>query len=328
MPFRLAVLWIVLAAAALAQTTPETRTFTFAHAQTAGQMQGIASIIRSAVEARDVSVDAARSALTVSGNADQLASTAWLFTELDKPAGPAPQNLVVRESTFADPRSPAVKIFYPAHVGNPQQLQEIVNMIRSIADVQRVMILGAPIAIVTRGSAEQETLAESLVREIDQPSTAAPRGVREYVYPDTAMFQPELRTTAVRVYYPSQIQTPLDLQEAINGLRSIAEIQRAVAITWSRAIVTRGNTDQAVLTDWLIKEFDQLAPAGHEYRWGAHPDGIVRSVFLAKDTDLKAVFQRVREVSGLPRVVFFTGRRGLVLRGTPDQIAKAQTVLP
>lgn len=323
MQIRFAVLTFVCAAAFAQEPT---RTFTFAHTQNPQHMQETVNTIRSLAEVRNVSVDPAQRTLTVGGTPDQLALVTWLFTDLDRPAS-RPQTLQVRDSTFADPRADSVKIFYPAHLSTAQQVQEVVNGIRSIAEVQRCVFLNRPGAIAVRGNSEQVALAEWIVSDLDRSMAGKrPEGKREYNYPDTAMTYPERRSTAVRIYYPASVSTPLDMQETINGLRSVAEVQRVVAFTTSGAIVTRSSNEQAALTDWLVKELDKGASAAgpSDYRWSG---GTVRSAWLAKSADLPATVAKVRQTTGMQRVVGLQRQRAIVMRGTPEQLAAAEPLL-
>src|SRR5947207_10799399 len=154
MPFRFAVLWIVLAAAAFAQA-PETRVYTFVHNENPQQMQEVLNLVRLAGEIPNAHVDMAKHTMAVAGTPEQLSLTSWLFTELDKPVGPPPKTLLVRETTFADPRAPIVKIFRPVNIRTPQDLIQMVNTIRSIAGLQRVVSITDQATLVARGGAEQ-----------------------------------------------------------------------------------------------------------------------------------------------------------------------------
>jgi hypothetical protein len=323
MQLRFAVLPLVCAAA-FAQE--QTRTFTFAHTQNSQQMQEVVNTVRSIGEIRNVSVDPLQRILTVAGTADQLAFASWLFTDLDRPVS-RPQTLQVRDSTFPDPQTRSVKIFYPAHLSTAQQVQEVVNAIRSIAEVQRCVALNGPGAIVVRGTSEQMALAEWLVGELDRSLAGKrPEGKREYNFSDAALPNVDRRSPAVRIYYPARLSTPQDIQELVNGLRSIAEVQRVVAFTASGAILARSSDDQAAVTDWLVKELDRgaSAPAARDYAWRA---GTVRSAWLAKSADLPATVAKVRQASGMQRVVGLQRQRAIVMRGTPEQLAAADAVL-
>jgi general secretion pathway protein D len=61
------------------------------------------------------------------------------------------------------------KVFYLNNVSSPQELQEIVNAVRSVADIQRFFPYNAQNAIIAKGSADQVLLAEKLLHDLDKP---------------------------------------------------------------------------------------------------------------------------------------------------------------
>ena len=61
------------------------------------------------------------------------------------------------------------KIFYLANVNTPQELQEIVNAVRSVAELQRVVAYNSQNAIIVRGEADQVALAEKMIHDLDKP---------------------------------------------------------------------------------------------------------------------------------------------------------------
>src|SRR5215471_18234605 len=61
------------------------------------------------------------------------------------------------------------KVFYLSNVSTPQELQEIVNAVRSVADIQRFFPYNAQNAIIAKGSADQVLLAEKLLHDLDKP---------------------------------------------------------------------------------------------------------------------------------------------------------------
>src|SRR5205085_9682184 len=52
---------------------------------------------------------------------------------------------------------------------SPQELQELVNAVRSVADIQRFFPYNAQNAIIAKGSADQVALAEKLLHDLDRP---------------------------------------------------------------------------------------------------------------------------------------------------------------
>ncbi|HTP34336.1 MAG TPA: cohesin domain-containing protein [Candidatus Acidoferrales bacterium] len=63
------------------------------------------------------------------------------------------------------------KVFYLSNVSTPQELQEIVNAVRSVADIQRFFPYNAQNAIIAKGSADQVALAEKLLHDLDKPKS-------------------------------------------------------------------------------------------------------------------------------------------------------------
>jgi general secretion pathway protein D len=63
------------------------------------------------------------------------------------------------------------KVFYLSNVNTPQELQEIVNAVRSVADIQRFFPYNAQNAIIAKGSADQVALAEKILHDLDKPKS-------------------------------------------------------------------------------------------------------------------------------------------------------------
>lgn len=59
--------------------------------------------------------------------------------------------------------------FYLNNVSAPQEIQEIVNAVRSIAELQRVVAFTSQSAIIVRGEADQVALAAKMIHDLDKP---------------------------------------------------------------------------------------------------------------------------------------------------------------
>jgi general secretion pathway protein D len=64
-----------------------------------------------------------------------------------------------------------MKVFYLNNVNSPQELQEIVTTIRSVADLQRLFVYNAQNAIIARGEADRIALAEKIINDLDKPKS-------------------------------------------------------------------------------------------------------------------------------------------------------------
>ncbi len=115
-----------------------------------------------------------RSAIAVRGSADQTALAYWLMQTLDKPSGWEPASGLAIES-YQYPESPldrigrSVRIFFldPAYA---QQGNTLMNAIRLATGTQIIMPVSSLPAIVMRGTEEQTSAAEGLLKERISPA--------------------------------------------------------------------------------------------------------------------------------------------------------------
>src|ERR1035438_2879732 len=59
------------------------------------------------------------------------------------------------------------RVFYLSNVNTPHEMQEIINTVRSMADLQRVMQYSTQYAIIARGEADKIALAAVLIADLD-----------------------------------------------------------------------------------------------------------------------------------------------------------------
>ena len=61
--------------------------------------------------------------------------------------------------------------FYLSNVSVPQELQEIVNAVRSVTELQRVVAFNSQNAIIVRGESDQVALAAKMIHDLDKPKS-------------------------------------------------------------------------------------------------------------------------------------------------------------
>jgi general secretion pathway protein D len=64
-----------------------------------------------------------------------------------------------------------MKVFYLSNVNSPQELQEIITAVRSVADIQRLFVYNSQNAIIARGEADRIALAEKIIADLDKPKS-------------------------------------------------------------------------------------------------------------------------------------------------------------
>jgi hypothetical protein len=154
-----------------------------------------------------------------------------------------------------------VRAFVLAHGSSPQTLQEIVNTVRSVADVQRLMDYEANPALVLRGNSDQVELAAWIIRNLDKPSGVQSEAKPlETTYNDTS----SRPATAVRMFRLSHSTSPQALQELVNAVRSVSDVQRIMIDNAITTVTLRGTPAQAAMATWLIQELDRAPAAAKE----------------------------------------------------------------
>ena len=91
------------------------------------------------------------------------------------PAVTSAQNKAAYEGKAPDGGADLVRLFYLTHDETPTDTQEIVNLIRATADIQRIFPYAARRAIALRGNAAQIALAEWLFHQLGAPASAQVR---------------------------------------------------------------------------------------------------------------------------------------------------------
>jgi hypothetical protein len=122
-----------------------------------------------------------------------------------------------------------------------------VNMIRSIAELQRVVAYNAAGAIVLRGSAEQTVLAEWLLNSLAKPSTAEGPALQQGPFPEMV----------TRMFHLANLTSPQSVQDLASTVRNRINLQRVAFYAAGRAFALRGTAEQVAAAERLIREADQ-----------------------------------------------------------------------
>jgi len=229
--------------------------------------------------------------------------------------------------------APETRIYPLVNFNSPYETQELVNAIRSLAEIRDVSSDRAAHRLVITGDAEQLAFADWIVKALDQTPSARPTAfaVRDTTYRDPRS------ATSVKLIYPARIASPQRLQEAVNAVRSIAEVQRVVAFTVQKALLMRAAPEQTALAEWLLQDFDNSADGAtsHETRQYAYPDTLVveryrstavriyHPTHISTPQQMQEAINGIRSIAGIQRVVGFTAGNAIVLRGPESLVTVA-----
>jgi hypothetical protein len=223
--------------------------FYFTHDETPQDLQAIVNLIRTTADIQRVYPYAGRRAIMLRGTPAQIALAEWLFSQVDKPVEPQTAKATAYEYPEPGGGVDAVRVFYFTHDETPQDLQAIVNLIRTTADIQRIFPDIARRAIALRGTPAQIALAEWLFGELDKAAGPQTNQTDAYEHP-----APSGGGDAVRLFFFTHDYTQEDLQEMINVIRTAADIQRIFPYAARRAIALRGTPAQIALAEWLFHQ--------------------------------------------------------------------------
>jgi type II secretory pathway component GspD/PulD (secretin) len=224
-----------------ASTDDSLRVFFLAHPRTPQQLNEFVTNVRNIVDVRRLFTYPALNAIVLRGTDSQVAMTAWLVNQLDQPVGtasPAPNQYKLTADDLG-------RVFNLTNPQTPQQIQEMVTLIRSVADVQRIFVYNARKSVAMRGTSEQIALAEWLVKLLDRPAPAA--GTNEYRLtkgPDNL----------VRVFYLPSSRTQQERLDVAVQVRSTTHMGRLFVYSPLGALAVRGTVGQVATAEKVIEE--------------------------------------------------------------------------
>ncbi|HWZ34321.1 MAG TPA: hypothetical protein VNX18_23445 [Bryobacteraceae bacterium] len=217
-----------------------------------------------------------------------------------------------------------------AHTDDPQNIQEVASLCRTIADIKDVSVDVAQRSMTLHGTADQISVVEWLVKRLDRPLADQQNSDSN----ETRMPDPR-NETVIRLIYLTHNETIQQFQEIATATRTTADVRRVFTYNAPRAMVLRGTPEQIALASWVVGQLDQPldAPLRHsaaEYREPASSDDVTRVFTLAyaeSIQDFQEMATSMRMIADIRRVFTYNERRAVSVRGTADQLAMAQWLM-
>jgi hypothetical protein len=217
------------------------------------EFQDLYTTIRSISNLRWVGSYPAARAFVARAIPEKIELTDWLVRQFEKPAnaqaGSREYRVKQAAKLYLAKGAPdeLVHVYFLKHVEDPQDLEELANIVRSLGKIGWVRsTIGPPMSIMTRGSADQMALGDWLLQKLDQPTSGAAPAESEA----SQEFPASSPGDSVRVFY---------LRNAtIAAFQSVAAEVRAAGVpkvlTYSAlgALVVRGTGDQTAAAQNLI----------------------------------------------------------------------------
>ena len=212
------------------------------------EIQEVLTILRTVEDVQKVYNDTALSDLVVRGTANQLALADYIIKAVDVIPGTVTV-AATPEFHYSERARPndVVRVFYLSHTTSPQQMQEILTTLRTVADIQRVFNYTPLSALTIRGTASDLASCEFLIGKLDLPADAKSAPPAEFNIPGG---------NVIGVYYTSNLSGK-KLTAAVNLLRDSLQLTKTFMKTTPQTLIYRGTADQIAKAEQLIKQKDQ-----------------------------------------------------------------------
>jgi hypothetical protein len=285
--------------------------------QTPQGLDEVAKIVRTVASVPQVSTDPATASLTFSGPAAAVNFAAWILPQIDKSAGDTATH------EYRLPSGEMGRVVFLSHVQAGQGVQELLTILRTVADVQGIATLTANHAIVMRSQDWGVEFAQWIIAQIDQPVPQKPDPApREFT-----VGGPDFRLLGhgARVMFLANVTGQKQMQQLLTVLRTVDDVQKVFSYGAGHAVVFRAGDVDLKRAVWLIQELDAAAahPPGTTTFTAPAGDDVTREFYLGNATDqwVQSAVTTLRTDLKIRRIFFTTEPSNIVVRGTTDEIA-------
>jgi hypothetical protein len=222
-----------------------------------------------------------------------------------------------------------IRLFYPTGIKTPQDLQEMVNAIRTITDIQQMYALSQPAAIAARGTTAQLEAAEWLIRNLEPDANGRKVAATKVEFQD----RPEYRSPELRVLRSPLFGNAKRMQEITNAIRTIGDVQRIFPYGGAPALALRGDAAQMALAEWMVATMEKAPPAPaaampkpeiysfNDARTGPSEVRIFFPSRLNTPQALQETINAIRTITNVQRIFPVAEPAIITARGTPAQMA-------
>jgi len=284
---------------------------------------------------------------------------AVLSQEADKrvPVSSAPR-------TGCEPETCVSKVLHFPNSPTAFELQNVVNTLRVIVDITSLNSNSSEHTISLKGTPDQFAIAEKLVSVLESLRSGGQRSSSVLVYQPTgaplnahpaSRMRCELTDCLIKVLYLPNFSTPFELQDAVNILRTIADITSIVPNPSGPTIALKGTPEQVAVAERLVSVLEALRSSGGQNRSsvlvyelkGSMPAPTVApgqpplpptlfpcevtSCFIKvlylpdfSATQTHDLINRIRTTTQMTRTVPSSSGHVIVIRGTSEQVAVAE----
>jgi hypothetical protein len=217
-------------------------------------LKEVATLLRTVTGSPYLSWNIAQSTIAITGTPEQLALAEWLSKAIDKPAGWRPSdseygNPTAREYKLQSGPDEVAGVFYLRDTATPRAVQEILTVLRTVADVQKLFFRSEPKMIAYRADPSNANLVEWLLPKLDIPSGDLSHTSNRFKLPTPAR---DGSDDILQIFY---LKPPVAVDQfngLMNALRTKVYIQKTFGTTSPPVLVVRGSPVQLSESEQLI----------------------------------------------------------------------------
>jgi type II secretory pathway component GspD/PulD (secretin) len=324
---RTALTLLICSALSYAQGPAAAVTGTY-HFTTPLSPQGVAeatTLIKTVASLPQVSFDEASATFTFAGPAEAVNFAQWVLPLIDKPAG----DYSSHEYKF--PSGDAARVRFIQADAKPQQLQEQITILRTVADVQKIFSFNPNRAMAIRGPEWQIAFSDWILDQLNPPSGQRPDPTPRAFTVGGPDFRGVGNGHQARMNTLMNVTSPLQTQEMLTVLRTVSDIAKVFADTSTHTLVLRSSDPDLARAEWIIQQLD--SPSGPPQKGGTFTvpgtDDITRIFYLPNSTPewVQSAVKGLRSEANIKKIFAMSSPGNIVVRGTSDQVAAAMAWL-
>jgi len=298
-----------------------TGTYHFTTALTQQGVANVTTILQAVAFASEVSFDPASATFTFTGPPDLVNFAEWALPLIDRPAG----DNAPHEYTF--PSGDVGRVRFLQADATPQQVQEQLTILRTVADVQKIFAFNPNRAMVMRGPAWQLAFSDWIMDQLNVGGAGnLASSVRAF-----RVGGPYPSQTEARTFILGSMTTQLQVQELLTTLRIVGEIQKIFSYTATRALVLRAAGSDLERAEWIVQQLDSHSGPPQKAGTFATPgaDDVTRAIYLPNATPVwvQSAVKGMRSELDIRKIFAMSSPANIVVRGTADQVAAAMAWL-
>ena len=268
---------------------------------------------------RESSPDLATATLALSGFTEDVAFAEWVLPQIDKTTADGALH------EYKLPSGEVARVVFVENAAQPQEMQELLTILRTVAYVQKVSIISSNHALVIRAPEWQILFSQWIIDQLNLPAGQKPDMTpREFT-----VGGPDYRGLGhgARLNFLANVPKPQQQQELITVLRTVGEVQKVFSYRSRNALVLRAGDTDLERAEWLIQQLD--SPAGRAAGTGTFTapagDDVTRifSVPNANPQWLQGALRSMRTELNIRKTFSISSPGTLVVRDTADQVAAA-----